>query len=133
MGKPDEVVKDMTRCMVVYGGILQIVCFIVASDLLKASVGLWIGVVAAILMLRNMRDSLIEALDLGEAGAQKYIQKSYAKRYLAVVIVFLVVSALGIANVLTLLAGVMGLKVAAYLQPIIHKNKIRKGGGSSGN
>lgn len=133
MGKPDEVVRDMTRCIIVYGAVLQVICFFLAGDLLKATVGLWIGVVAAILMLRDMRDSLIEALDLGEAGAQKYIQKSYAKRYLAVVIVFLIVSALGIANVLTLLAGVMGLKVSAYLQPIMHKNKIRKGGGSSGN
>ena len=89
--------------------------------MLKATVGLWIGIIAAILMLRNMRDSLIEALDLGEAGAKKYVQSAYMKRYLAVVVVFVVVSLLGIANVLTLLAGVMGLKVSAYLQPIKHK------------
>lgn len=121
MGKPDAVVKDMTLIMIVYGLLIQVICFFVAGDLLKATVGLWIGIVAAVLMLRNMRDSLNEALDLGEAGAKKYVQSAYMKRYLAVVVVFVVVSLLGTANVLTLLAGVMGLKVSAYLQPVKHK------------
>ena len=121
MGKPDTVVKDMTLIMIVYGLLIQVICFFVAGDLLKATVGLWIGIVAAVLMLRNMRDSLNEALDLGEAGARKYVQSAYMKRYIAVVVVFIAVSLLGIANVLTLLAGVMGLKVSAYLQPIKHK------------
>ena len=119
MGKPEQVVKDMT--LIVYGLLIQVICLFVAGDLLKATVGLWIGIVAAVLMLRNMRDSLIEALDLGEAGARKYVQSAYMKRYIAVVVVFVVVSLLDIANVLTLLAGVMGLKVSAYLQPIKHK------------
>ena len=121
MGKPDTVVKEMTLIMIVSGLLIQVICFFVAGDLLKATVGLWIGIVAAVLMLRNMRDSLNEALDLGEAGARKYVQSAYMKRYIAVVVVFIAVSLLGIANVLTLLAGVMGLKVSAYLQPVKHK------------
>lgn len=48
-------------------------------------------------------------------------QKSYAIRYLVVVVVFIAVSWLQIANVLTLFAGIMSLKLAAYLQPIMHK------------
>lgn len=121
MGKPEAVVKDMTLIMVIYGVLIQVICFFVADDLLKATIGLWIGILTAVLMLRNMKDSLIEALDLGEAGARKYVQSAYMKRYIAVVVVFVVVSLLGIANVLTLLAGVMGLKVSAYLQPVKHK------------
>ena len=106
--------------MIGYGILIQVICFFVADDLMKATIGLWIGIITAVLMVRNMRDSLIEALDLGEAGAKKYAQSAYMKRYLAVVVVFLIVSLLGIANVLTLLAGVMGLKVSAYLQPVKH-------------
>ena len=112
MGKPDTVVKDMTLIMIVYGLLIQVICFFVAGDLLKATVGLWIGIVAAVLMLRNMRDSLNEALDLGEAGARKYVQSAYMKRYIEGVVVFIDVSLLCIAHVLTLLAGVMGLKVS---------------------
>lgn len=124
MEKPEVVVKDMISIMVVYGLLIQVICFFVTDDLLRATIGLWIGIITAIGMLRHMRDSLIEALDLGEAGAKKYVQSSYMKRYIAVVVVFLTVSILGIANILTLLAGVMGLKVSAYLQPI--KQKIFK-------
>lgn len=121
MGKPEAVIKDMTLIMILYGAVIQVICFFATDDLLRATAGLWIGIITAILMLRNMKDSLNEALDLGEAGAKKYMQSSYVKRYIALVIVFVVVSFTGIANVLTLFAGVMGLKVSAYLQPIKHK------------
>lgn len=121
MGKPEAVIKDMTLIMILYGVMIQVICFFVADDLLKATVGLWLGIITAILMLRNMKDSLNEALDLGEAGAKKYMQSAYLKRYIALVIVFVAVAITGIANVLTLLAGVMGLKVSAYLQPIKQK------------
>lgn len=121
MGRPDELVKEMTSSIIVYGVVVQIICVIAAGDLLKTSVGLWIGIATAIGMLRSIQDSAIEALDLGEAGAKKYAQSACMRRYIAVVVVFLIVSFLGIANVLTLLAGVMGLKVSAYLQPIRQK------------
>lgn len=121
MGKPDEVTRDMLITMAVYGIVIQIVCIFLPGDLLKMSCGLWIGVAAGAGMLLHMKNSLIEALDLGEAGAKKYMQKSYMKRYIVVVVVFIAVAFLDIANVLTLLAGVMGLKVSAYLQPVLQK------------
>lgn len=124
MGKTEELVKDMRFIIVVYGILLQILCVVVADNLIKATIGLWIGIITAILMLNSMRDSSIEALDLGEAGAKKYAQSAYMKRYFTVVIVFFIVAYSGIANILTLLAGVMGLKISAYLQPI--KKNLKK-------
>lgn len=121
MGKPDEVTRDMLITMAVYGIVIQIICIFLPGDLLKMSCGLWIGVATGAGMLIHMKNSLIEALDLGEAGAKKYMQKSYMKRYIVVVVVFIAVAFLDIANVLTLLAGVMGLKVSAYLQPVLQK------------
>lgn len=121
MGKPDEVTRDMLITMAVYGIVIQIICIFLPGDLLKMSCGLWIGVATGAGMLIHMKNSLIEALDLGEAGAKKYMQKSYMKRYIVVVVVFIAVAFLDVANVLTLLAGVMGLKVSAYLQPVLQK------------
>lgn len=121
MGKPDELTREMLITMVVYGVILQVICIFLPGDLLKMTCGLWIGIAIGVGMLIHMKNSLIEALDLGEAGAKKYMQKSYMKRYIVVVVVFIAVAYLGIANVLTLLAGVMGLKVSAYLQPVLQK------------
>lgn len=122
MERADEImVRDMTKIMALYGIIMQIICLIIPGDHLKMTVGLWIGVIAGIAMLIHMRNSLNEALDLGEEGAQKYMQKSYAIRYAAVVIGFIALTYLDIVNFITLLLGIMGLKVSAYLQPIAHK------------
>lgn len=122
MGKTDNtVLKGMIAVMILYGIVVQIICLFIPGDHLKMSVGLWIGVAAGIGMAVHIKSSLDEALDLGEEGAQKYMRKSYARRYLMVVVVFVAVSYLKIANILTLFAGVMGLKVSAYLQPVMHK------------
>lgn len=121
MERADEIVlRDMMKTIFLYGIIVQIICLIVPGNRLQYSIGLWIGIVVGMGMLVHMRNSLNEALDLGEDGARKYMQKSYAVRYVTVIIIFLVVSYLQIANVVTLLIGIMGLKLSAYLQPIMH-------------
>ena len=79
MGKPDELTREMLITMVVYGVILQVICIFLPGDLLKMTCGLWIGIAIGAGMLIHMKNSLIEALDLGEAGAKKYMQKSYMK------------------------------------------------------
>lgn len=122
MEKADtKVLRDMILIMIIYGIIAQLVCLFIPGNHLKMAIGLWIGVAAGIGMAVHMKNSLDEALYLGEEGASKYWQKSYAKRYLTVVVVFVAVSYFQIANVLALFAGVMGLKFSAYLQPIMRK------------
>lgn len=122
MERADEImVKDMVKTMILYGIIVQIICLIIPGDHLRMAVGLWIGVAAGIGMLVHMRHSLNEALDLGEEGAQKHMQKMYAVRYVAVVIGFILIVYFDIVNMITLLLGIMGLKFSAYLQPIMHK------------
>ncbi len=122
MNKTDNtVLKDMIIIMLLYGIIAQIVCLIIPGDHLRMTAGLWIGVAAGVFMVIHMKNSLDEALDYGEQEAQKYMQKSYAIRYLAVVVIFMAACWLQIANVLTLFVGIMSLKLAAYLQPFMHK------------
>jgi len=122
MSKTDNtVLKDMIIIMLLYGVIAQIVCLIIPGDHLRMTAGLWIGVAAGIFMVIHMKNSLDEAMDYGEKDAQKYMQKSYAIRYLVVVVVFMAACWLQIANVLTLFIGIMSLKLAAYLQPLAHK------------
>ena len=122
MGKTDNtVLREMIAVMVLYGIILQVVCLLIPGDRIRMAAGLWLGVAAGVGMAVHMKNSLDEALDRGEAGAQKYMQKSYAVRYITVVVVFVAAAGLHIANVLTLFFGVMGLKISAYLQPAAHK------------
>lgn len=122
MDQADKVVaKDMIRTMLLYGVILQVVCLFIPGDHLKMAAGIWIGITSGIGLLIHMRNSLLTALDMDPEGAKRYMQRSYSVRYTAVVAVFMAVSYLGIVNLFTLIAGVMGLKISAYLQPIMHK------------
>lgn len=107
--------------MILYGIVIQIICLFIPGDLLRMSLGLWIGVLTGIGMAVNMKNSLDEALYLDENDATKYMQKAYAKRYTAVIVIFIAVVWFKLAHILTLFAGVMGLKFSAYLQPIMHK------------
>ena len=122
MEREDQiVVYEMIKTMVLYGIVLQVICLIVPGNRLSMTVGLWIGVVSGIAMLMDMHSSLWIALDMEPDKAKRYMQQSYAKRYAVVVIVFMAAAYFDVANIVTLILGVMGLKFSAYLQPIMHK------------
>ena len=121
MERADRIVmNDMIRIMIIFGVIVQIICLFIPGDRLRMTTGLWIGVGAGIAMLVNMRNSLLEALEMEPEGAKRYMQKSYTLRYCAIVIGFAAVAYFKIANIFTLIIGVMGLKISAYLQPVMH-------------
>lgn len=127
MGKTDNtVLKELIAGMAVYGIVLQIAVLVIPGDRMRMSAGVWLGIVTGMLMAVHMKNSLDEALDRSESEAQKYLHKTYAVRYLTVVVVFVAASWLGVVNVLTLFMGVMGLKIAAYLQPLMHKIFLRR-------
>ncbi|MCM1162314.1 MAG: ATP synthase subunit I [Roseburia sp.] len=83
--------------------------------------GLLLGVVMALLMAWHMAYTLDAAMNLGEEGAVKVMQKHYFLRYGAVVLLCGIVMVTEIANPLAVFLGIMTLKVAAYLEPFTHK------------
>ncbi|WP_461809877.1 hypothetical protein [Faecalimonas sp.] len=118
----DETLKELIVGIIVYGTIVQIlVCFIATGNLSYFSLGLWIGVVVAIGMAFHMKRSIEDALDLGEAGAAKHMRKMYTLRYVSVAIIFGATVYFDVGSPITLLVGVLGLKIGAYLQPYTHK------------
>lgn len=83
--------------------------------------GLFLGVVMALLMAWHMAYTLDAAMNLGEEGAVKIMQKHYFLRYGAVVLLCGIVMVTGLANPLAVFLGIMTLKVAAYFEPFTHK------------
>jgi hypothetical protein len=65
--------------------------------------------------------SLDRALDMEEGDAVKKMQLHNILRYGVVVVVFFLLLYSGLGNPIVAFLGVMGLKVAAYIQPITHK------------
>lgn len=123
-----ETLKELSVGIVAYGVAAQIICFFVADRLLYVSLGLWIGIATAVAFGIHLKRSIEDALDYGEQGALKHMRKSYAFRYAMVAVIFGVAIYFEVGHPMTLLTGVIGLKIGAYLQPLTHKvlNKLQK-------
>ena len=79
------------------------------------------GLLACIFIAVHMAESIDVAVGLNEKGARAYIQKKASLRYLIVCAAIVLVEVSGLGNPLTFFAGLMGLKIGAYMQPLTHK------------
>ena len=116
-----EVLPDLWIGIVLYGVLCELVGLIFVKGRLFFSVGLAVGIVCALFMVTHMAWSLGQALDLAEGEAVKKMQVHNILRYVVVCIVFFLLLYTKLGNPLAAFLGVMGMKVAAYLQPFTHK------------
>lgn len=93
----------------------------------EALFGTVAGGLLASFMAVHMAASIDTAVDLGEQGALQYTRKRYLIRTGVVLALVVVLYYTGRVNILTLLAGLFGLKPAAYLQPLLHRIFTGKG------
>ena len=116
-----DVLPDLLIGILLYGVVCEAVGLIFVKDRLFYSIGLLIGILCAMGMAVHMAWSLNMALDLGESGAVKKMQLHNLLRYGIVVVMIFALWLSGIGNPVVAFLGIMGLKVAAYLQPFTHK------------
>ena len=116
-----DVLPDLLIGILLYGVVCETVGLIFVKDRLFYSIGLLIGILCAMGMAVHMAWSLNMALDLDESGAVKKMQLHNLLRYGIVVVVIFALWLSGIGNPVVAFLGIMGLKVAAYLQPFTHK------------
>ena len=123
--KKDNTLKELVTGIILIGVIEQIVSLFLSKNYLYNAVGLWAGIAIATGMAIHMKRSIEDALDFGEEGAVKQIRKSYAARMTGAFLVMAVVIYFDLGNPLALLAGLIPLKISAYLQPHMHKLFLR--------
>lgn len=116
----DSTVKEMWLGIGIWGIVCELVMVWFVKDKAGCSLGVLIGCLLAWAGVWHMWKVLDRALDLGD-GAQKYLTVRSWIRYGVFVAVFGVLMITGWANPLTAFLGLMGMKVAAYLQPVVHK------------
>lgn len=109
----------------IYGILCQAIGVFLVHDKVAYSSGLWIGIVTAVVTAIHMWKSLDRALDFDESTASKKMQAQSIVRYVCIVIIMVLTMINGFTNPLAAFLGIMGLKVAAYLQPFTHKFFIR--------
>jgi len=116
---------ELLTGILLFGIICQIIGAFFVKEPAPYSSGLWIGIVTAMAAAVHMYRSLDRALDLDADSAGKRIQMQSIIRYVFIVIIMGITMVNGYTNPLAAFLGIMGLKVAAYLQPFTHKLIIR--------
>lgn len=105
--------------IIVFGILCQAAGLFFVEDKAGYSIGLWVGVLTAIFMAFHMAITLNAAVERDVKGAQTAATRQNIIRYLIVVIILGILMLTRIGNPLAAFAGVMGLKISAYLQPLL--------------
>ncbi len=105
--------------IILFGILCQVVVFFLVEDKTGYSVGLWVGVFTAIFMAFHMAVTLNTAVERDVKGAQASATRQNIIRYFIVVVILGILMLTKVGNPLAAFAGVMGLKVSAYLQPLL--------------
>lgn len=125
--KIDPTLFELCLGILIYGVIFEI-ALLIFTDGLAYSIGLWIGVLLAVAGAFHMWWSLDRGLDMPEKEAVKSMGAQNIIRYVILVIVMGILMCTDFANPILAFCGYMGMKVSAYLNPVIHKLLAGKNG-----
>lgn len=118
--KIDPTLLELCIGIVAYGVIFEIVLLVFSRNP-AYSIGLWIGVILALAGAFHMWWSLNRGLDLPEKAAVKSMSTQNIIRYVMIAAVLAVLMCTSFANPIFAFCGYMGMKVSAYLNPLIHR------------
>ena len=123
--RTNTTLKELIAGAVIYCLAWEIPLLIFTERKLYHSVGLLVGLIACIVLAMNMAVTIDAAVDMNAKGAKAYLQQKASLRYIVVCALIVAVYLTGIGNPLTFFAGIMGLKIGAYMQPLTHKLAVR--------
>ncbi len=123
--KREDTLLELLVGIILSGVVLQIVLAIILKDYLYNAIGLWSGVAVACFWAIHLKRSIEDSLDLGIEGAAKHARNAYMTRMLITAVALGIVIYFRIGSPITLVIGIFPLKIAAYLQPHMHKLFLR--------
>ena len=108
--------------IVIFGFLVQFTGVWFVKDKIGYSIGLWYGVAIGIGMAINLATVIYDAVTFdGEGNANKRVVAKSMLRYIAVAILFFILGYFEFGNLFTAILGVFGLKISAYMQPLLNK------------
>lgn len=122
MRKARKILNEMMVGLVVWLIPVLIILLIIAHNKVAMALGvLWGGVWAAVLLLHMYRHLDI-ALDMDPKHAQGYVQFAAIKRmFIMAVVIVVSMTAYRYIHPVGTVFGIYGMKISAYLQPMVHK------------
>ena len=108
--------------------LFEIVGILFVADKISHSIGIGCGMLIAAGMTIHMAYNINDALDWDAEQAAKTLRRGSALRYSVIVLVTVLLAYFKIGNVISCVLGILSLKTAAYVQPLVHRviNKILK-------
>ncbi len=128
MRKAKRLLKEMLAGLVVWLIPVLAVLLIIAKNKISVVMGVLLGGAAAVILLLHMYRHIDIALDMDERGARRHTQFASAVRFviMAAVLSVSMVFYKYFQPIGTVL-GIFGVKMAAYLQPSVHKFAVSRG------
>ncbi len=121
MNQVKEVKKGFCIGIGIYALLIELVGVFFSDDLLAYTLGLLFGVCIAVFLFGHMAKTLDYALDLQEKEATKYVRFQSFLRLLVMLAVLTIGLLYQRFQFLTVLLGVLGLKIGALMTPFILK------------
>lgn len=125
----DPVLLELLAGLGIYGAAAGAAGMVTSGGSLYFLAGILAGLFFAVCLILNMYLTIDTALDLDPESANKYmVRRTLVRKFLTVL-----AAAVGIKiHMLTfsgIILGVLGIKIAAYLQPLIHRRVSEKRSG----
>lgn len=119
--KINDALPDLIIGILIFGILAEIIPIWFLERKLYYTIGLLLGLIAAIFSAWHMAYNINQAVDFDESAAMKKLQMGSALRYGVLLIVLGVLMIFNFASPIAAFIGMISLKVSAYLAPFTHK------------
>ncbi|MBO4214511.1 MAG: hypothetical protein IKX99_03880 [Lachnospiraceae bacterium] len=119
--KMNPALPSLMATILVYGVLVELIGVWFVEDKLRYTTGLLIGIGLALFLSISIAASIFDVLDVRGKKDQVKVSLKAVLRYAIVAIISIAMGYFKLGNIITWFIGVMGLKVAALTQPLIHR------------
>jgi len=119
--KVPETVLEMWIGEILLGILVEAIGLIFVKDRLNFTIGLVCGVLLSIAGIYHMWWAIDRSLDMNEKKAGRFVGTQYGIRYACLIMLVAILYVTGWGNAFAAFGGYIIMKLAAYIQPFIHK------------
>lgn len=119
----NDALPGLVLGIVLYGIVVQLAGVWFVDDKLSYSIGLWYGIIIAIGMAVNLAMVIYDATVIydmyEEKDANRRIVAKSLIRYVVVAVLLFILGYFNFGNLIMAFIGLLGLKISAYMQPLL--------------
>ena len=117
----DPTVRDLLIGALLYGIIVEIAGLMLVEARLNYTLGILVGYISVVFLICHMYLTLEKALDMESKAATKYGLRNSILRYVIMFAILVVAMLVPQISVIAVIIMIFGMKIPAFLQPLINK------------